>query len=360
MGLVIDSGDFAGALDLALRAADWAGFAQRRADSERRGKRRGIGVGSFIEQAGGRPIEEMRVTVDAEGRVTIFAGTFSHGQGHETVYSQMVADYLGAPFDQVRFVQGDTDVIPPRGVGTFGSRSSMMGGVGVKRACAQIIEKGARIAAHLLQADPRSVAFADGRFAAGAASVSLAEVAQAAANQNRLPDGLAPGLDESFVYERDPELFNYPNGCHICEVEVDPDLGTVEICRYTAVDDCGVVLNPLIVHGQIYGGVVQGLGQALVENVVYEEGSAQLLSGSFMDYGMPRAQHLARIDAHFHPVPCKTNEIGVKGAGEAGACAAPSALVGAVVDALRSHGVRHIDMPLTPERIWRAATGEAA
>jgi aerobic carbon-monoxide dehydrogenase large subunit len=360
MGLVVDSGDFVGNLDIALRGSDWAGFPVRRGESESRGKRRGIGIGSFLEQSGGRPIEEMRVKVDADGRATVYAGTFSHGQGHETVYSQMVSDYLNVPFEDVCFVQGDTDEIPEKAVGTFGSRSSMMGGVGVKRACAQILEKSGRIAAHLLQSDPAAVKFVDGRFSAGAASVSFSEVARAAADPKRLPDSLGPGLDESFVYERDPDLFNFPNGCHICEVEIDPELGAVEIVRYTAVDDCGTVLNPIIVHGQVYGGVAQGIGQALVENVVYEEGSAQFLSGSFMDYGMPHAHHLAHIEALFNEVPCKTNELGVKGAGEAGACAAPSAFVGAVVDALRSYGVSHVDMPLTPEKIWRAVAGEAA
>ena len=360
MGLVVDSGDFAANIDIALSAADWNGFAARRAETERRGKRRGVGLGSFLEQSGGRPIEEMRIHVDAEGIVTVFAGTFSHGQGHETVYSQMVSDYLGAPFEEVRFVQGDTDLIPPQGVGTFGSRSSMMGGVGVKRACAQVVEKGKLVAASLLQADPSAVRFADGSFTAGAASVSLKEVARAANDAKRMPEGMQPGLDESFVYERHPDLFNFPNGCHVCEVEVDPDLGTIDIVRYVAVDDCGNVLNPFIVHGQVYGGVAQGIGQALTETVVYEEGSGQLLSGSFMDYGMPRAHHLAHIEALFNVVPCKTNELGVKGAGEAGACAAPSAFVNAVVDALRPYGVRHIDMPLTPEKVWRAITGAAA
>ena len=236
----------------------------------------------------------------------------------------------------------------------------MMGGVGVKRACAQIIEKGKGVAASLLQADPSIVRFENGSFVAGAASVLFKEVARAAADPQRIPEGAQPGLDESFVYQRDPELFNFPNGCHICEVEVDPDLGTVEIVRYVAVDDCGEVLNPFIVHGQVYGGVAQGIGQALTETVVYEEGSGQLLSGSLMDYGMPRAHHLARIEALFNPSPCKTNELGVKGAGEAGACAAPSAFVNAVVDALGAYGVQHLDMPLTPEKVWRAIAAAAA
>ena len=360
MGLLIDSGDFAGNLDIAMREADWAGFAARRAESERRGKRRGIGIGSFLEQSGGRPVEEMRVRVEADGGATIFAGTFSHGQGHETAFAQLVNEYLGVPLERVRFVQGDTETAPPQAVGTFGSRSSMMGGVGIKRSCAQIVEKGARIAGHLLQSGAGQVTFEDGVFRAGAATVSLADVATAASDASRLPDGVTPELDESFVYNRHADAFNFPNGCHICELEVDPDLGTIEILRYTAVDDCGVVLNPLLVHGQIYGGVAQGLGQAMVENVVYDEETAQLLSGSFVDYGMPRAHHLAHIQAYFNVVPCKTNELGVKGAGEAGSCAAPSAFVGAVVDALRPYGVNHIDMPVTSESVWRAINGGGA
>jgi carbon-monoxide dehydrogenase large subunit len=197
------------------------------------------------------------------------------------------------------------------------------------------------------------VSFENGVFRAGTSSVTIQEVAKAAHEPKNLPEGLEPGLDESYFLQRDPEEFNYPNGCHVCEVEVDPELGHAQIVNYVAVDDCGHVLNPFIVHGQVYGGVAQGIGQALTENTVYDD-DAQLVTGSFMDYGMPRAQHLSMIEALFNEVPCKTNDLGVKGAGEAGACGAPSAFVSAVVDALKPYGVKHIDMPLTPDRVWRA------
>ncbi len=354
MGLVIDSGDFVGTMERALAAADWSGFARRRADSERGGMLRGIGLSCFVEGAGGRPTEEMRVRLEADGTVSVFAGTFSHGQGHETVYAQLVHEHLGVDPDRVELIQGDTALIPKGAVGTFGSRSSMMGGVALGRACRRIVEKGRRVAAHLLQADPGEVRFEDGCFRVRATSISLAEVAAAAHDPRTRPDQVEAGLDESYLFERGDGDMNYPNGCHVCEVEVDPDLGTVRIVRYVAVDDCGVVLNPLIVHGQIYGGVAQGLGQAMTEEVVYEAGSGQLLTASYMDYGMPRASLVPRMDALFNPVPSRTNELGVKGAGEAGACGAPNALVSAVVDALRPYGIRHIDMPLSPERVWRA------
>ena len=354
MGLMLDSGDFAGTMDKALAAADWSGFPERRARSEAEGRLRGIGIGCFIEAAGGRPTEEMRVRVKEDG-ATVFAGTYSHGQGHETVYAQLVSDLLGVPFADVRLQQGDSALAPKGSAGSFGSRTSMMGGIALKRACERVIEKGRAVAGRLLQSGPDTVEFCDGMFFARGASVSLKEVAGAARDARHLPEGMAPGLDESFLHERPADDLNFPNGCHVCEVEVDPDVGTVEILRYTAVDDCGVVLNPLIVHGQIHGGVAQGIGQALTEAVVFDE-SGQPLTGSYMDYGLPRAGDLPAINTSFNPVPCCTNELGVKGAGEAGACAAPSALVSAVTDALRPLGIKHIDMPLTPSRVWRAIT----
>ncbi len=357
MGCIVDSGDFAGTLDMTLEKADWPGFEARRAEAKARGKLRGIGIGYYVEGAGGRPTEEMRVQVGQDGSVNIIAGTYSHGQGHHTVYSQLVADFLGVPFDKVNLVQGDSDVMPKGASGTFGSRSSMMGGVGIKRACEAVVEKGKKIAGHLLQSEPAKVSFGEGVFRAAAGSVTLAEVARAAQDPKKLPDGVTPGLDESYFYDRDSEgdgdSNNFPNGCHICEVEVDPDTGMIQIVGFTAVDDCGVVLNPMIVHGQVLGGIAQGIGQAIMENTVYDQETGQFLTGSFMDYGMPRAQHFPNIDIAFNPVPCVTNDLGVKGAGEAGCCGAPSALVHAVVDALRDYGVRHVDMPLTPERVWR-------
>jgi carbon-monoxide dehydrogenase large subunit len=228
-----------------------------------------------------------------------------------------------------------------------------MGGVGLQRSAKRIVEKGTKIAAKLMQAEPETVSFDGGVFSAGTSSVTIQEVAKAAYEPKSLPDGVEPGLDESYFLERDPEEFNYPNGSHVCEVEVDADLGHIQIVNYVAVDDCGVVLNPFIVHGQVYGGVAQGIGQAMTEQTVYDD-DAQLVTGSFMDYGMPRAQHLSMIDALFNEVKCKTNDLGVKGAGEAGACGAPGCFVSAVMDALAPLGVTHIDMPLTPDRVWRA------
>ena len=352
MNITIDSGDFVGTMDMNLKAADWTGFARRSRESEARGKLRGIGLCVFLEAAGARPAEEMRVRVEGDGSVKIFAGTYSHGQGHDTVYAQMLVDFLGANFNDVTVIQGDTETMPKHALGTFGSRSSLLGGVGIKRACEHIVAKGKLIAGHLMQTEPPKVSFGNGVFRAASTSVTLAEVAAAARDPRRLPDGLSPGLDHSYYLEE--AVPNYPNGCHICEVEVDSETGTIEILAYTATEDCGVVLNPLIVHGQLSGGVVQGLGQALIENVVYDDSSGQMLTGSYMDYGMPRADHLPNLVAHFNAVSCRTNDLGVKGAGEGGTIAAPPALVSAVLDALKPLGVHHIDMPLTPEKVWRA------
>jgi carbon-monoxide dehydrogenase large subunit len=351
LGFTIDSGDFAGTMDKAIEAADWKGFEARRKASATHGKKRGIGVAVFIEGAGSRPTEGMRMKFDENGDVTLFSGTYAHGQGHETVYSQLVNEFLGVPFDNVKLVQGDTGLAPKTSFGSFGSRSSMVGGMGIKMASQKIVEKGKKIAAHLLQSQAESVSFKDGVFATQTASVTLQEVAKAAHDPSKLPDGLEAGLDEEVTFNGKAE--NFPNGAHVCECEIDPDTGVIEIVNYVAVDDCGVVLNPFIVHGQVYGGVAQGVGQALTEQIVYDE-DGQLITASYMDYGMPRAHHLPLIDAHFNVVPAKTNELGVKGAGEAGATGAPPAVLSAVVDALKDYGIRHIDMPLTPERVWRA------
>ncbi|MFZ9502563.1 MAG: xanthine dehydrogenase family protein molybdopterin-binding subunit [Beijerinckiaceae bacterium] len=351
LGFTIDSGDFAGTMDKALKAADWAGFEARRKQAAAHGKKRGIGVSVFIEGAGSRPTAGMRLRFEDNGDVSVIAGTYSHGQGHATVYSQLVHEFLGVDFDKVKLVNGDTALAPQMSVGTFGSRSSMVGGMSIKMAAGKIVEKGRKIAAHLLQSQEDKVSFEAGVFRTQSASVTLAEVAAAARDPARLPEGVAPGLDETVTFNGDSE--NFPNGAHVCEVEIDPDTGVLEIVQYVAVDDCGVVLNPFIVHGQVYGGVAQGVGQALVENVVYDA-EGQLITASYMDYGMPRAHHLPSIEALFNVVPSKTNELGVKGAGEAGATGAPAAVLSAVADALQEYGVRHIDMPLTPERVWRA------
>ncbi len=351
LGLVIDSGDFAATQQMALDHAGWNGFEARREQSLAHGKLRGIGLAYFIEGAGSRPIEGMRVRLDADGGATVFAGTYSHGQGHETVYAQLVHEFVGVDFDKVKLIDGDTASAPETSNGTFGSRSSVVGGMGIKQACEALLRKGKRIAAHLLQTEAAKVGFSAGVFTAQAASLTLAEVVAAAHDPKKLPEGVTPGLDESVVYENNTE--NFPNGAHVAELEVDPETGVIEILAYVAVDDCGVVLNPFIVHGQVYGGVMQGIGQALSEAIAYDA-EGQLLTGSYMDYAMPRASLMPRIDAHFNEVRSKTNELGVKGAGEAGTCGAPPAVVSALLHALAPLGVRHIDMPLTAERVWRA------
>ena len=351
LGFEIDSGDFAGTMQMALDAADWAGFEGRRKESSAHGKLRGIGLSVFIEGAGSRPTEGMRIRMERDGRATIFAGTYAHGQGHHTVYSQLVTDFLGVDFDKIDLVQGDSATAPETSIGTFGSRSSAVGSAGLRMASDRIIAKGRRIAAHLMQSTPEQVQFDAGVFRTATSSMSIAEVAAAAHDPARLPEGVTPGLDEEVTYEGKEE--NFPNGAHICEVEVDPELGIVEVVRFTAIDDCGVVLNPFIVHGQAYGGVAQGLGQALTEAVVYDE-TGQLQTASYMDYAMPKAHHMVHVEGDFNVIPCKTNPLGVKGAGEAGATGAPPAIVSAVVDALKGYGIRHLDMPLTPERVWAA------
>ncbi|MDF2120274.1 xanthine dehydrogenase family protein molybdopterin-binding subunit [Roseiarcaceae bacterium H3SJ34-1] len=350
-GFTLDSGDFAGTMQMALDAADWKGFEMRRKESWRRGKRRGIGLGSFLEGAGYFPMEGMRMRCEENGDVILFAGTYSHGQGHATVYAQLVNEFLGVDFHKVQLVDGDTATSPEVSIGTFGSRSSMVGGMGVKRAAEAIIAKGRKIAAQLLQTDADMIVFEAGEFRSQASSVSLADVAAASYDPGKIPEGMTPGLDETVVFKNDVE--NFPNGAHVCELEIDPETGVIEILNYIAVDDCGVVLNPFIVHGQIHGGVVQGVGQALSENVVYDA-SGQLLTASYMDYGMPRASDMPMMTALFNAVPAKTNELDVKGAGEAGCCGPPPAIASAVADALSCYGISHIDMPLTPERVWRA------
>ena len=359
MGVKVDTGDFAACQRLARGLHDWVGFAERRAAAQRQGLLRGIGLASFLEGAGGPPREEMRVRLEPDGTVKVFCGTFSHGQGHATTYAQLLVDRLGVPFNAVSLVQGDTDVAPPGSTGTIASRSSQMGTIAILRASNAILEKGKRIAAHLLQADPSAVTFdaPAALFKASASSVSLADVAAAAYDAHRLPQDMPPGLDESYLYTRKANDDNFPNGSHVCEVEVDPETGQVAIVAYSAVDDCGTVLNPMIVDGQIHGGVAQGIGQAWLENLVYDPETGQLLTGSFMDYAMPRAQHLPLMKTAFCPTPSTNNELGVKGAGEGGCVVAPSALVIAVLDALRPLGITHLDMPLTSEKIWRAIQG---
>jgi carbon-monoxide dehydrogenase large subunit len=353
-GNPIDSGRFAETQDMALDLADRAGFPARRAEASRRGKRRGIGLGYFIEASGGQPSEWARLRFEPDGTVALTVGTFSHGQGHETAFAQILHHKLGIPFDRVRFIQGDTEVVE-RGNGTGGSRSSQMGGVAVARASELVIAKGRRLAAHLLEAGVEDVEFEAGRFRVAGTDLSVGwdRVIELAQNP---PEGEAPGLDEQLLYTRTTEC-NFPNGCHVAEVEIDEDTGQVEIVRYAAVDDVGNVINPMLVHGQSHGGIMAGIGQALLEHAVYDRESGQFLTASFQDYCMPRATDTPSFELGFNVVPCPNNDLGVKGAGEGGACGAPPAVVSAICDAL---GIAHIDMPVTPEKVWRVLDAQRA
>jgi carbon-monoxide dehydrogenase large subunit len=352
-GLTIDSGDFAANLDEAARRADWNGFAARRRESERRGKRRGRGVSYYFEASGGPPgTEPTKIRFTDNGAVEVYLATQSNGQGHETAFAQLVADRLGVPFDSVVIKQGDTDD-GLSGGGTVGSRSLQTAGNAMALAMETIVKKGKVAAGQVLQAGGAEMDFevADGIgrfFVAGTArAITVPELA-IALKRERLP-GFENGLDESAGFES-PSTF--PNGCHICEVEVDPETGTVTIDRYVIVDDVGRVINPMIVDGQIHGGVAQGLGQALMEHCVYDPQSGQLVTATFVDYVMPRASDMPDLDISYNEVPCLTNPLGAKGAGEAGTIGALPAIIGAISNAL---DVAHIDMPATSEKIWRAA-----
>jgi len=347
-----DCGEFEQVLDEGLRRADVATFHKRRTQSEKRGKLRGLGISYSIERAGTLGFEGAEIRFDRSGALTLFSGSVTQGQGHETVFKQLVCDRLGVHPDQAEYVQGDTDKVF-FGQGTGGSRSATLAGSAFHGAIAKIIEKGTKLAAHLLSVEAADIKFADGIFSSPKTNrtLTMQEVARAAANPDKLPEGMEGGLTATSVYKADVE--NYPNGCHVCEVEIDRETGEVEIARYTVVDDVGTVLNPMLLHGQIHGGVVQGVGQILMEDV-RRDASGQPLTGSFMDYAMPRASDVGDIAVDSHPVPTRTNPIGVKGAGEAGCVGALPAIANALVDALSAFGVRHIEMPATPERIWRA------
>jgi carbon-monoxide dehydrogenase large subunit len=348
-----DCGEFERTLDTGLQRADVIGFAKRRAESQQGGKLRGLGVSYSIERAGTLGFEGAEVRFDRSGAVTLFSGSVTQGQGHETVFKQLVCDRLGLHPDQVEYVQGNTDSVF-FGQGTGGSRSATLAGSAFHGAVEKITHKARQIAAHLLAVDRDDIKFADGIFSSPKTNrtLSIQEIARAAVDPAKLPKEMEGGLSATSVYRADVE--NYPNGCHVCEVEIDRDTGQAEIVRYTVVDDVGTVLNPLLLHGQIHGGVAQGIGQILMENIRFEEGSGQKMTGSFMDYAMPRADHLCDIHVESRPVPTRTNPLGVKGAGEAGCVGALPAVANALVDALSEFGVRHIEMPATPERIWKA------
>ena len=369
VAVVYDTGDYDATMDKLVEISDHAGFAARRAESAARGKLRGFGVSSYIEACGIAPsslvgqlgaraglYESASVRVNATGSVSVFTGSHSHGQGHETTFPQVVASMLGIDESQIDIVHGDTGRIP-FGMGTYGSRSLAVGGSAIFKATEKIIAKAKKIAAHMLEASDADIEMKDGKFNVVGTdrSVAWTDVTLAAYVPHNYPlDQIEPGLEETAFY--DPSNFTYPAGAYGCEVEVDPETGKVEVLRFAAADDFGNVVNPMIVEGQVHGGLAQGIGQALMERCVYDE-TGQLQTGSYMDYAMPRAEDLPSFHVdHSCVTPCTHNPLGVKGCGEAGAIGSPPALVNAVIDALQSggHDVRHIDMPLSPARVWAA------
>ncbi|GGK44356.1 xanthine dehydrogenase family protein molybdopterin-binding subunit [Salinarimonas ramus] len=354
-GTTYDSGDFPAIFEAALAAADVDGFSTRREESEARGLLRGIGIGHYCEVTALVTAEMGGLRFEPDGSVTLLTGTLDYGQGHATAFAQVLSEKLGVPFEAVRLVQGDSDRLVAGG-GTGGSKSLMASGAAIVGAVDEVIEAGKPLAAHALEAAPVDIVFENGRFAIAGTDRSIAVLELAARLREEgfaasLPDGLARSLDVTHVHDTSPSA--YPNGCHVAEVEIDPETGVTKLVRYVAANDFGVVVNPLLVEGQLHGGVVQGIGQALLERVVYDE-DGQLLSGSFMDYGLPRADDAPFFAVENLEFPATTNPLGVKGCGEAGCAGALPSVMNAVVDALRPRGVTHMDMPATPQRVWRA------
>jgi aerobic carbon-monoxide dehydrogenase large subunit len=348
---VYDSGEFQRLMEKCIEASDPKGFAARKKASETIGKLRGRAVSFYIE-FGGIFNERMDLRFDPGGTLSIFGGTHSHGQGHATVFAQMVHEWLDVPFESIRYIQGDTAQVAI-GRGTYGARSMVVGGNALKVAADTIIEKGKKLAAEMMEADASDLVFKEGQYRVTGTdkTISIIDVAKASyAPMGPLTDKFGVGLESTGNYSANPP--SHPNGSHVCEVEVDPETGEVTIDRYHVVDDLGRIINPMIVRGQIQGGVVQGIGQALMEHQVYDRESGQLLTGSFMDYAMPRAVDLPNVDADLDEVACKTNPLGVKGIGESGTIGAPPTVINAVIDALRTLGVEQIDMPATPLRVW--------
>jgi carbon-monoxide dehydrogenase large subunit len=367
VALQYDSGDYHSTLDIGLRKSDWAGFEKRRAEAKGRGRLRGIGISTYLEACGIAPsavvgslgaraglYETANVRVHPTGSVTVFTGTHSHGQGHETTFAQIVSATLGIPLESVEVSHGDTNKIP-FGMGTYGSRSLAVGGSALVKALDKIVTKSKRIAAHLLEASVADIEFKDGVFKVAGTdkSVPFGQIALTAYVPHNYPiTELEPGLEEHAFY--DPLNFTFPGGCHICEVEIDPDTGVTKVINFTAVDDIGRVINPMIVEGQVHGGLAQGIGQALLESAVYDNATGQLLSGSYMDYTMPRADDLCSFAVETHNTLCTHNPLGSKGVGEVGAIGSTPAVINAVLDALTPLGVTDITMPASPHRVWEA------
>jgi aerobic carbon-monoxide dehydrogenase large subunit len=352
-GMEYDNGDYVGGMDLALKLGDWVGFSRRRAEAKKRGKCRGIGVGNYVDISTGVPREKAEITVKPEGIVELVIGIVSQGQGHETSFAQLVGEWLGVPIETVQFVAGDTDRVSVGG-GAHSGRGMRLGSIVIKKSSDGIVEKGTRIAELLLEAAAADIEFKNGRFAVKGTnhSVGLFDVARAAMERSDLPEDLqgplAATCDETVL------VASFPYGSHVCEVEVDPQTGAVKVVNYAAVDDVGRAVNPLIIHGQVHGGIAQGVGQALLEHCHYEPDSGQLLAASFMDYAMPRASDLPFYLTEISEVPSSTHPLGIRPAGEGGTVPALAVIVNAIVDALSEFGVRHIEMPVTPERVWRA------
>ncbi|WP_229266536.1 xanthine dehydrogenase family protein molybdopterin-binding subunit [Leptospira sp. severe_002] len=346
-----DSGEFEKGMDLAIKLADVAGFNKRKAESKKRGKLRGIGMSNTIERAAAPSFEGAEIRFDRGGTVSIFSGSINQGQGHHTTFAQIVADKLGIHPDDIEYIQGDTDKVF-FGEGTGGSRSATMSGSAFHIASEKVIDKAKKIAAHHLKVDVNDVKFEEGLFSSAKTNqtITIKEVAENALNPAKLPKDMEAGLHAQAVYKADVE--NFPNGVHFCEVEIDPETGKSEIVKYSVVDDVGTVINPLLLKGQIVGGVAMGVGQILKEDINFDA-DGQLVTGSFMDYAMPRAHDMCSVEVKANPVPTKTNPIGAKGAGEAGCVGAMPAVANALVDALAPYGVQHIEMPATAERVWR-------
>jgi carbon-monoxide dehydrogenase large subunit len=350
-GVTYDSGDFGGVLAKALEISDHANFARRKRESRKNGKLRGIAVGSYLEVTAPPSGELGKITFDPDGSVTLTTGTLDYGQGHATPFAQVLCDQLGVPFDKIKLEQNDSDLVR-FGNGTGGSRSITATGQAIVEASALVIEKGKKAAAHFLEAAEADLEFAGGRFTIAGTdrSIGIMEVAERM-REGKMPEGVPNSLDVDHATKETVSTF--PNGCHVAEVEIDPDTGVIKIVRYFAVNDFGTVVNPMIVAGQLHGGVAQGIGQALMEEVNYDA-SGQPITGSFMDYAMPRAEDIPSMEIGDHPSPAKTNPLGTKGCGEAGCAGSLVVVVNAVIDALSEYGIKHINMPLTPEKIWRA------
>jgi len=334
-----------------MEKANWTGFPARRAASLARGKWRGLGMATYVEKCGGAFPETAIAKFNDDDTITLYLGNQTNGQGQETAIRQIASAKLGIDVERIRFVQGDSDVVPEGMTG--GSRMVSVAGVATMGVADKIIAKGKLVAASVMEASASDIEYGDGAFKIVGTdrSMSLFDVAKAGKDSRHLPAGEKPGLDDEFT--RTPEADTFPNGCHVCELEVDPDTGTLEILNYSVVDDFGNALNPLLLQGQVHGGVGQGVGQALTEKTVYDPDTGQLLSGSFMDYALPRADVVPHVHFDLHNSPCTTNPLGVKGAGEAGAIGAPPAVVNAIVDAIYPHtGVKHVDMPVTAASLW--------